>query len=226
MAAWRALAAGSTRAAKSTLGSGGSHDPATAFEMGAVWRDLSGRPRAAKRQSAGVVAVADGPHGTGIFGLSQFRRLYRVEQLADLFHHRRLAPPPRRRRAAEAPTGGADRATAVQRTPRVAATISACRLQCRQGRRRHGPAKPQRGQGDADQIRPARGLLAHRRIAGADARRAARTIPSSRIFGCPLESDDIGPSGTVKAPPSSPTTERASHVLLRRFRSGVPANSQ
>src|ERR1700730_18950937 len=136
MAAWRALAAGSTRAAKSTLGSGGSHDPATAFEMGAVWRDLSGRPRAAKRQSAGVVAVADGPHGTGIFGLSQFRRLYRVEELADLFHHRRLSRHPHRRRAADAPSGGADRATAVQRTPRAAATIGACRARWSQRRRR------------------------------------------------------------------------------------------
>src|ERR1700736_2361321 len=175
MAAWRALAAGSTRAAKSTLGSGGSHDPAAPFEMGAVWRDLRGRPPAAKRQSAGVVAVADGPHGTGIFGLSQFRRLYRVEQLADLFDHRRLSRHPHRRRAADAPSHSPGRATAIRRATRAAAIPGARGIQCRQGRRRHGSAKPQRGEGDADQIRPARRFLAHGRAAGADARRAALT---------------------------------------------------
>ena len=67
----------------------------------------------------------------------------------------------------------AGRATAVQRTPRIAAIAGARGLQCRQDRRRDGPAKPHRGEGDADQIRPARGFLADRRIAGADARPAA-----------------------------------------------------
>ena len=47
------------------------------------------------------------------------------------------------------------------------------RLQRRQGRRHHGPAKPHGREGDADQIRLARGFLADRRVAGADARRAA-----------------------------------------------------
>ena len=54
---------------------------------------------------------------------------------------------------------------------RIAAASGARRLQRRQGRRRDGPAEPHRGEGDADQIRPARGFLADRRAAGADARR-------------------------------------------------------
>jgi hypothetical protein len=48
----------------------------------------------------------------------------------------------------------------VQRTARVAAVTGARRVQCRQGRWRDGPAKPHRGEGDADQIRPARRFLA------------------------------------------------------------------
>src|SRR6266853_1284976 len=63
MAARRALAAGSARAAKPairfSLGSGRPHDPAAAFEMGATWRDLCGRPRAAERQFAGVAAYTE-----------------------------------------------------------------------------------------------------------------------------------------------------------------------
>ena len=43
--------------------------------------------------------LADGPHRTGVSGLCEFRRLHRVEQLADLFDHRRLSRQPHRRRS-------------------------------------------------------------------------------------------------------------------------------
>ena len=79
------------------MGPGRPDHPASALEMGAMGRHLSGRPRAAERQSAGVAAAADGAHGTGIPRLSEFRGLYRVEQLADLFHHRGLSRHPHRR---------------------------------------------------------------------------------------------------------------------------------
>ena len=91
------------------------------------------------------------------------------------FDHGGLPRQPHCRRAADAASLGADRATAIHRAARAAAIAGAGGLQCRQDRRRDGPAKPQRGQGDADQIRPARRLLAHGRIAGADARAAALT---------------------------------------------------
>jgi lytic murein transglycosylase len=91
---------------------------------------------------------------------------------------------PHRRQPADASSLRAGRATAVRRAPRVAATFGARWLQCRQGRRRDGPAKPQRGEGDADQIRPARGFLADRRAARAHARRAARASASSRRGSC------------------------------------------
>jgi membrane-bound lytic murein transglycosylase B len=98
MAARRTLAAGSARGTKPrtvfSLGSGRSHDPAAALKMGAAWRDLSGRPRAAGRQPAGVAAIADGPHRAGVSGLSKFRCIHRVEQLADLFDHRGLSRHP------------------------------------------------------------------------------------------------------------------------------------
>ena len=74
--------------------------------------------------------------------------------------------------AADAASLGAGGATAVQRVARVAAAVGARGIQCRQGRRHHGPAEPHRREDDADQIRPARGFLADRRIAGADARTA------------------------------------------------------
>ena len=50
-----------------------------ALEMGAVRRDLSRREAAAERRHAGVAAAADGPDGTGIPGVCEFRRLHRVE---------------------------------------------------------------------------------------------------------------------------------------------------
>src|SRR2546423_2276315 len=135
MAARRTLAAGSARGTKPrivfSLGSGRSHDPAAALTMGAAWRDLSGWPRAAERQSAGVAAIADGPHRAGVSGLSKFRCIYRVEQLADLFGHRRLSRYPHRRQPADASSFRARRATAVRRAPRIAATLGARRLQCR-----------------------------------------------------------------------------------------------
>ena len=128
-----------------------------------------------------------GRTGPAFPGLSQFRGLYRMEQLADLFDHRRLSRHPHRRRTADATSLRAGRAAAVQRTPRAAAINGARRLQCRQDRRRDGPAKPQRGEGDADQIRPARGFLADGRIAGTDAR-ASRAAASSGIDGCAISS--------------------------------------
>ena len=85
------------------------------------------------------------------------------------------------RRAADAPSGSAGRAIAVQRVARDAATFGARGLQCRQGRRRDGSAKPRRGEGDADQIRPARRLLADGGAARADARRAALIFAGSVI---------------------------------------------
>src|SRR6266567_2169752 len=103
MAARRTLAAGSAGGTKPrivfSLGPGRSHDPATALKMGAAWRDLSGRPRATERQSAGVAVIADGPHRAGVPDLSKFRCIHRVEQLADLFDHRRLSRHPHRRGA-------------------------------------------------------------------------------------------------------------------------------
>ena len=74
--------------------------------------------RAAERRPAGLAAAADGPHRAGVSGLCQFRRLHRMEQLADLFDHRGLSRHPHRRRAADAAPGGAGRATAVQRAAR------------------------------------------------------------------------------------------------------------
>src|SRR3954451_19519255 len=115
MAARRTLAAGGTRAAELTLGSGRSDHPASAFEMGAAWRDLSRWAGAAERQSSSLAAIADGPHGAGIFGLSEFHSVYRVEQFADLFDHRRLSRNAHRRRAADAPSGDTNCAAAVQR---------------------------------------------------------------------------------------------------------------
>ena len=176
VAARRAVAAGSARAAGPAMGPGRPDHPASALEMGAMGRHLSGRPRAAERQSAGVAAAADGTHGTGIPGLSEFRGLYRMEQLADLFHHRGLSRHPHRRCAADAAAASAGRAIAVQRTARDAAVAGARRLQCRQGRRHHGPAKPNGCEGDADQIRLARRFMADRRIAGAAARRARASV--------------------------------------------------
>ena len=125
-----------------------------------------------------------GRMGPAFLAYAEFRRLHRVEQLADLFDHGRLSRHPHRRRAADAAPVGAGRATAVQRAEGAAAIAGARRLQCRQGRRRARPAKPHRGQGDADQIRPAGGFLADGGIAGADARgprASARTHCPRRI---------------------------------------------
>ena len=91
---------------ESTVGSGRSDDPAAAFEMGAARRHLSRRQAAAERRTAVVAAAADGPDGAGVPGLSEFRRLYRVEQLADLFNHGGLSRHPhRRRRPMRRPSG-------------------------------------------------------------------------------------------------------------------------
>ena len=87
--------------------------------------------------------------------------------------------------AADASPDGGRRAAALQRAARTAATAGARGLQCRQGRRRDGPAEPQRGEGDADQIRPAGGFLADRRIAGAHAR-APRAGDAGRCHGCAI----------------------------------------
>ena len=67
---------------------------------------------------------------------------------------------------------------------RIAAALGARRLRCRQGRRRDRPAEPHRGEGDADQIRPAGGFLADRGTVGADARRPARA--SFAAAGLPM----------------------------------------
>ena len=125
MAARRTLATGSPGAAKPPLGSGRSDDPASALEMDAARCHLSRRQGIAERQPAGIAAVADGADGTGIPRLCEFRRLYRMEQLADLFDHRRLSRHPHRRCAADAASRGAGRATAVQRAARVAAVAGA-----------------------------------------------------------------------------------------------------
>jgi lytic murein transglycosylase len=106
---------------------------------------------------------------------------------SHLFDHRGLSRHPHCRRGADASPGSADRATAVQRIARAAAIAGARRIQCRQGGRRDGPAEPQRREGDADQVRPARRLLADSRIAGANARRAARGSAAARPVGCALE---------------------------------------
>ena len=86
--------------------------------------------------------------------------------------------------AADAPSLRDDRATAVQRDQGAAGPVGARGLYGRQGRRRARPAEPERHQGDADQIRPAGGFLAHRRIAGENARRALDTPHPS----CPASS--------------------------------------
>src|SRR5882724_1560679 len=105
MAARRTLAAGSARDAQPrigfSMGPGRSHDPAAALKVGAAWRDLSGRPRAAERQPSRVAIIAGGPRRAGVPGLSKFCVLHRVEQLADLFDHRRLSRQPHRRQPAE-----------------------------------------------------------------------------------------------------------------------------
>src|SRR5712691_721378 len=127
MAARRTLAAGSARGTKPrivfSLGPGRSHNPAATLKMGAAWRDLPGWPRAADRQSAGIAAIADGPYRAGVPGLSKFRCIHRVEQLADLFDHRRLSRHPHRRQPANASSLRAGCAIAVRRAPRIAAII-------------------------------------------------------------------------------------------------------
>ena len=92
--------------------------------------------------------------------------------------------------AADAAAVGAGGATAVQRDEGAAAAAGARRIQCRQGRRRDGPAEPHGGQGDAGEIRLARGFLADRGIAGADARapRAGAAEPArGRRFSYPAK---------------------------------------
>jgi lytic murein transglycosylase len=76
---------------------------------------------------------------------------------------------------AGAPPGSAGRATSVQRDEGIAAASGARRIQRRQGRRRARASEPDRGQGDADEVRPAGGLLADGGIAGQDARPARTT---------------------------------------------------
>ena len=97
-----------------SLGPGRSDHSTAALEMGAVRRDLSRRQGVAERRTAGFAAAADGPHRAGVSRLSEFRGLYRMEQLADLFDHGRLSRHPHRRRAADAAPLGAGRAIAVQ----------------------------------------------------------------------------------------------------------------
>src|SRR6266446_5707751 len=131
MAARRTLAAGSARATQPrivfSLGSDRSLDPAAALKVDAAWRDLSGPEAIAERQSAGVAIIADGPHRAGVSGLSEFRGLHRVEQLADLFDHRRLSRHPHRRQPADAAPDRAGCAIAVRRAPRIACHRAALR---------------------------------------------------------------------------------------------------
>ena len=72
--------------------------------------------------------------------------------------------------AADAAAIRAGGATAVQRAERAAAAVGARGLQCRQGRRRDGAVEPHGGQGDAGEVRTARGFLADGGAVGADAR--------------------------------------------------------
>ena len=102
---------------------------------------------------------------------------------------------------------GAGGATAVQRDPGAAATAGARRLQCRQGRRRDGPAEPHRGQGDADQIRPAGGFLADGRIAGADARRPARRAQRRGVGGARIIDGTLASLDHCVAPQAGDTAE-------------------
>ena len=96
------------------VGAGRPDDQAIAREIRATRRHLSRRPAAAERRPAGLAAAADGPHRPGVPGLCEFRRLHRVEQLADLFDHRRLSRQPHRRRRPDAASLRAGRATAAQ----------------------------------------------------------------------------------------------------------------
>ena len=98
-------------------------DQTAALEMGAVRRHLCRRKAATQRRHAGLAAAADGPHRTGVPRLREFRRLYRMEQLADLFDHRGLSRHPHRRRSADAAADRAGGATAVQRDQGIAAAI-------------------------------------------------------------------------------------------------------
>jgi lytic murein transglycosylase len=75
----RAMAAGSAGAARPRVGPGRPHHPASSRKMGGVGRDIPRRPRGAERQSAGLVTVADGAKRSGLSGLPELRRLYRVE---------------------------------------------------------------------------------------------------------------------------------------------------
>ena len=109
--------------AEFSVGAGRPHGQAVARKIRAARRHLSGRQAAAERRHAGLAAAADGPQRTGVSGLCEFRRLYRVEQLADLFDHGRLSRHPHRRRAADAAAIRAGRATAAQRVEGAAATV-------------------------------------------------------------------------------------------------------
>src|SRR5258708_39756119 len=111
MAARRTLVAGSAGAAKSPLGSGRPDHSTAEYEGGATRRHLSRRQGAATGQSGGVAVAADGPDGAGLSGLSEFRGLHRMEQLADLFDHGGLSRHPHRRRSPDVAALGADRAT-------------------------------------------------------------------------------------------------------------------
>ena len=77
-------------------------------------RDLSRWTTVAERRHAGLIAAADGPRRAGVPGLCEFRRLYRVEQFADLFDHRRLSREPHRGCAANAAAIRAGGAVAAQ----------------------------------------------------------------------------------------------------------------
>ena len=79
VAARRAVAAGSPCAVQPAVGPDRSVGQASALEMGAVGRDLSGRTAAAERQHAGVGAAADGQGRSGVPRLCQLRRLHRME---------------------------------------------------------------------------------------------------------------------------------------------------
>ena len=83
-------------------------------QWAAMGRRFRRRQTAAERQACGLAAAADGAQRPGIFGLRQFRRLYRVEQLADLFDHGGLSRHADRRRGADAKTVGAGGATLLR----------------------------------------------------------------------------------------------------------------
>jgi len=189
MAARRTLAAGSARGTKTSLrpfpwDQAEPDDPAAALKMGAAWRDLSGRPRATERQSAGVAIICRwGRMGPAFLAYQNFAAytewnnslIYSITAGYLAHPHRRQAPP------MLAPLRD-DCAIAVRRASRIAATIGARRAQCRQGRRRHGPAKPQRGESNADQIRPARRISwPTAEPARAHARRAAARPGASPV---------------------------------------------